>query len=425
MSDKEKEKEKQEQADRARQHGITVKDGGNVTKPGKYADIPDDEFADPVNYRYPLDEDHIHAALAYWAMPKNRKQYSKEEQEKMTHRILAAAKRQKVDADPEKFTFAEIPGVEIFEAGTYRGRTYTEADLDRMVDNFGALGERLKPTLVIGHSEDQKLLEDSGIPAAGWISGLRRAGKKLLADFKEVPQVVADLIKRGAYKRTSAEIYTDFGGRGHALRRVALLGGAIPEVKTLQDVLALYDELPGGEASWVSLNEADPGEKRKKEDTTLDVEELKKLKERTDKLEAENERLRKSQEEATKKLSESEKARKKEKLHAFCEEQKKVGRLTPAMLEKGLVAFMERLDDAMAVQFSEKSNVSALDFMKEFISGLPAAVTFGEIGPSGVGKREDDERDGLIQKYMEQHKSSYKEAMVAVAKGRPELFEDR
>ncbi|MDA8170310.1 MAG: hypothetical protein M0Z48_00575 [Nitrospiraceae bacterium] len=92
---------------RAKKHGIGMKAGGNRTKPSRYKDIPDDEFADPVNYRYPLDEEHIHAALAYWANPHNREQYSSEEVKKITARILAAAKKHGVEVDESKWKFSE------------------------------------------------------------------------------------------------------------------------------------------------------------------------------------------------------------------------------------------------------------------------------------------------------------------------------
>lgn len=99
--------EKEAHAARASKHGIGAKEGGNKTKPSKYKDIPDDEFGDPVNYRYPLDEEHIHDALSYWAKPKDREQYSKEEVGKITRRILAAAKKHGVQVDESKWKFTE------------------------------------------------------------------------------------------------------------------------------------------------------------------------------------------------------------------------------------------------------------------------------------------------------------------------------
>ncbi len=55
-------------------------------------------YADPVNKKYPLDEEHIRAAISYWGMPKNRAKYSREEQVAITKRILAAARRFGVEA---------------------------------------------------------------------------------------------------------------------------------------------------------------------------------------------------------------------------------------------------------------------------------------------------------------------------------------
>lgn len=49
-----REEEKRAQKKRAARFGISPKPGGNVTKPAKYAAVPDGKFADPVNYRYPL-----------------------------------------------------------------------------------------------------------------------------------------------------------------------------------------------------------------------------------------------------------------------------------------------------------------------------------------------------------------------------------
>jgi hypothetical protein len=91
----EREKAKKEQEARAGKYGIAVKEGGNVTKPGEFADLPDESFADPVNYRYPIDEAHVMAAWAYWNKPENRAKggYSEEEWAKIGKKIEAAMKK--------------------------------------------------------------------------------------------------------------------------------------------------------------------------------------------------------------------------------------------------------------------------------------------------------------------------------------------
>jgi len=141
--------------------------------------------------------------------------------------------------------------IEIFEAGTHRGKTYTEADLDAMVANFAAHRDRIKPPLKLGHDDEQQAAKLSGLPAVGWLDELKRMGTKLVARFRDVPRVVKEAVRRRLYKRMSAEIYTDIGqvvkgARGMALRAVALVD--IPEVKTLQDILALAETLPAVDA---------------------------------------------------------------------------------------------------------------------------------------------------------------------------------
>jgi hypothetical protein len=54
------------------------------------SDVP---FADEKNKRYPLDKSHIHAAISYWGMPKNRAKYSAEDQKKIGARIRSYAKK--------------------------------------------------------------------------------------------------------------------------------------------------------------------------------------------------------------------------------------------------------------------------------------------------------------------------------------------
>lgn len=99
--------EKKAQAARSTKYSIAIKEGGSVTKPGEYASLDDSDFADPVNYRYPIDESHVKAALSYWGMPKNREQYSAEEVGIITKRILSAAKKNGIEVDEDKWNFSE------------------------------------------------------------------------------------------------------------------------------------------------------------------------------------------------------------------------------------------------------------------------------------------------------------------------------
>lgn len=81
---------KSAQVARSHKYHIAVKDGGNVTKPGEWADVPDSEFGDPVNYRYPMpDKKHADNAASRWGDESNRSQYSSEEQKIIGDRITA------------------------------------------------------------------------------------------------------------------------------------------------------------------------------------------------------------------------------------------------------------------------------------------------------------------------------------------------
>lgn len=146
--------------------------------------------------------------------------------------------------------------------------TYSEADLDEMVTNFEKFGDKgmklLTPVAVLGHEEDQRFLDElakntndrildsdnisvsaTDIPAAGVPTRVWREGHKLFADFADMPQPVAELIAAKAYRKCSIEHYDKDrpfdAGNGKVftdkiLRRIAFLGGEIPQVKTLADL---------------------------------------------------------------------------------------------------------------------------------------------------------------------------------------------
>ncbi len=144
---------------------------------------------------------------------------------------------------------ATLKGVEIFAAGRHRDKEYTTADLDKMVENFNRYSSGAAPAFrvpaVIGHDEDQEYLEQSGLPAAGWAERVYRDNGKLKADFGNVPSQVTRLLRGKAYRTVSSEVYDEVPGGlpgagtpGKMLRRVAFLGGEIPQVKSLSDIPA-------------------------------------------------------------------------------------------------------------------------------------------------------------------------------------------
>ena len=51
------------------------------------------KFGDEKNKKYPIDAKHIHAAISYFAMPKNYSKYSREERRVIARNIVASAEK--------------------------------------------------------------------------------------------------------------------------------------------------------------------------------------------------------------------------------------------------------------------------------------------------------------------------------------------
>lgn len=141
-----------------------------------------------------------------------------------------------------------IPAVEIFSEGTWNGDQYDAKDLQEIVDAFDKVG--FEPTAKAGHADGQDEEAQArrvfGAPALGYVSKVYRQGTKLMADFKQVPRRFANLIKAGAYKRVSSEIYWNYKDSAsnktypRVLKSVAFLGAEIPALTNLSAVEALY-----------------------------------------------------------------------------------------------------------------------------------------------------------------------------------------
>ena len=83
--------------------------GAHRTPPKGY---PKDkwEYADPHNYKYPLDtEKHVRAAISYFSKPENYEKYSKDERKTIWKRILRAAKKYGIEvSEKDKFEKALV-----------------------------------------------------------------------------------------------------------------------------------------------------------------------------------------------------------------------------------------------------------------------------------------------------------------------------
>lgn len=106
--------DKQAQAARAAKYGIGIKPGKAVTKPKEWASVADGDFADPVNYAYPLpDAEQAMVAMRYFNHDGQRADggYTSEEWSKIGRRIMAKLKGD-YKMDGEKIVSAQKESVQ-------------------------------------------------------------------------------------------------------------------------------------------------------------------------------------------------------------------------------------------------------------------------------------------------------------------------
>lgn len=138
-------------------------------------------------------------------------------------------------------------GVELARTGRFDASTgpvtLTKEDFDNIAEAYTELKGKIDIPVKLGHDE-QNILEEAGLPAAGWVENIRRVGEKLLADITGVPDAVAKLIESGGLRKRSIEAVRNvkLAGKRYkmALTGLALLGSELPAVDSLEDITALY-----------------------------------------------------------------------------------------------------------------------------------------------------------------------------------------
>jgi hypothetical protein len=134
----------------------------------------------------------------------------------------------------------DLVGAEIFSTGTWNGYEVTGDTLNSLVRSFEDAGLSGRVPLKFGHDVTGL---DEGDPAVGWVKRVYRKGRKLLADFTDIPKEVYELIRKGAYKFCSIELLQNAEHEGvkypAVLDAVALLGASPPAVTNLADLQRL------------------------------------------------------------------------------------------------------------------------------------------------------------------------------------------
>jgi hypothetical protein len=327
--------------------------------------------------------------------------------------------------------------VEVFALGTWNGDRYTVQDIEDLVKNTNELLEKVKPYAKLGHDDNQSLLQADGYPSAGWITKLKRQGNKVLADFSDVPKVIYQLIKNKAYKRVSSEIFWNFKDTetdkvySRVLKAVAFLGGDTPAVTTLKDIAALYGRRDQDikvvsfsendhDVRMVSFSIDEPKPKKGGKET-MEIEYQGK-KYTQDEFQALLDRAKKA-DDAESQLKEYTRQQQQKDIESFITTQKEKGRVLPA--HEGLVkTLMQAVQENQVVRYSDKE-VAPLELFKQYIEGLPELVKLSEVSAGAGGKeKKEDKFEDAVQKYSDENKVSYTQAVKAVARQEPALFED-
>jgi phage virion morphogenesis protein len=351
----------------------------------------------------------------------------------------------------------DIMQIPVFRTGTHTDsngnkRTWTEADLDRMVASYDP--KRHEAPVVIGHPTDNA-------PAWGWVEALNRTGDTLYAKPKDLVPEFVDMVKKGMFKKRSISLYGD-----GTLRHIGFLGALPPAVKGLPDIqfgegeaitieFEEHKQHEGGrkmgvmnaidwikqQAGKMGVTIADPPESplgATFSEAELQIKIEAARKEERDKAaqefsEAGNAREKdiKAREE---KIRQREIKAKKDDIAAFCEALQKEGTLTPAMMKvgMGMTNFLESIAAIeTTIEFGEgdeKKKQAPIEFMQAFLRGLPKAIEFKEVatGDKDAGAGGDAaKREKLISDFTEKNpKASYKDAVLHVSKEHPELFRD-
>jgi len=331
-----------------------------------------------------------------------------------------------------------VKDVEIFSTGLWNGKQITDQDLDRIVEAYHSTRGTVAPFLKLGHDEDQKLLQQDGLPAAGWVENVRKVGSKLVADFVDIPKKIYQLISNRAYRKVSCEIYNNVNIDGATypkmLGAVALLGSDLPGVLNLSDILSLYSrpshapsiaKFARSEAAAIissvdihtnredGMSQEVDAYKAKLEQAEKDVGDLK---EQAAAAQAEVEKYKKEAEEARTKAAEAAAKEEAARVDAFVTELQ-----GEKLCSKAMAPMVKELMGPEKETYAIGENTAATkrDLLKEILKGAKEAskVNFSETTKDEKAADKPD-LEAEVEKYAKDNKVSFGAAYRAVTRGK-------
>jgi hypothetical protein len=259
--------------------------------------------------------------------------------------------------------------VEVFRTGDYGAKgSYTPESLEAIARDYDP--KRHEAPVTLDH-------EQKG-PAFGWVRSLRMCGDRLLARLHSLSEDLVGMIRAGAYKKRSIELYRSFSETGRPyLRAVSFLGAASPEVKGLVDPTFAED----GPTETISFG-AD-GESVAADETAGSAVEESAAPEKVGFVTSGD---TDDPSEASR-LAELLTEKRAGEIKGICQAWHREGRFLPVWDGLGIEAFMERLAEAEPVAFDEEAEaVSPLEWFREFVGTLPPLVPLGESAPEVFGE---------------------------------------
>ena len=347
-----------------------------------------------------------------------------------------------------KLETVDLDNIEIFEVGKWKGIRFDERDLDEAINNYK--NKVLEPYINLDHNPGlTKTTKDFfKVMSLGFVSNLWRKGKKLMANFKQVPKLIGELIQSGALKQRSVEWWLKYKhANGKVYKNVLEFvtyhgANGVPALSTLADIPKIFKDYEN-EYKKESIEQSNDDEKiviefketEEKPMSKIEVEKneydgLLKLKSDYVSLQNENNELKEKVEETEKKVEETEKEveevkKENEELTEKVEEAEKAKEEDIKTEAKN---FVEKLiedkkilpkfkDDKIEEYIEKYSDPEKLEKFKDFHNNLGDVINFGEITKDGEGKEvEFKHEDFKPGDETEMHKNAHEAIQAQIKK---------
>ena len=276
------------------------------------------------------------------------------------------------------------------------------------------------------------------------VKALKVVGQKLVATFKDVPDILLKAIRAGRYKRVSSEIYWNYKKDDNVFKRVlsavAFLGADVPAVTNLADMEALFaqstSKMGSFERKAIYTFQSEDGEhitEERRETMPVDEKELTDAKAENMRLQAALDAVNAS----NRKIMMDAAAN---RVREYCEKQVKTGLMAPSTRD----AIMNGIKDGKYVYSDQSGYAVPFDQFTTIYDVKNARTSKVEFGQRGDAREhedgEDDEMeeesnhsydskgmsageqlDMLTKKYAATNKVDYSTALKAVMYSRPKL----